>query len=94
MTRQRDTGMPLSLRFIADREQHIAKQRELIAELKRKGCSTVQAEAELRRELLALAMLRNHRDLSLELTKADDPHKMGLSEGSGQRRTSARKRDG
>ena len=93
MTRQRDTGMPPSLRFIVDREQHIAKQRELIAELKRKGRSTVQAEAELRRELLALAMLRNHRDLSLELTKADHPP-MGLSEGSGQRQTSARKRDG
>jgi hypothetical protein len=55
----------------ADWEQRIIKQKKLIAELKGKGRSTEQAETELRRELLTLAMLRNHSEIALELMKAD-----------------------
>ena len=93
MRHKRINGVPLSLQFIADREQRIVKQKQLIAELKRKGRSTEQAEAELRRELLALATLRNHSDLSLELTKAD-PYEMRLGEQSPQRPALARNRAG
>jgi hypothetical protein len=62
-------GVALSLQFIVDREERIAKLQYLIAELKRKGRPTKLAEAELRRDLQALAMLRNHCDLSLALMK-------------------------
>lgn len=86
-------GVPLSLQFIADREQRIAKQKQLIAELKGKGRSTAHAEAELRRELLALATLRNHSDLSMELAKGD-PYKRPLGEQTAQPTLVARNRDG
>ena len=71
MRRKRSDGIPPSIRLIADCEQRIAKQKQLIAELKHKGHATDLAEAELRKHLLVLAMLRNHCDISVELTKAD-----------------------
>ena len=86
-------GVALSLQFMADREQRIDKQKQLIVDLKRKGRPTELAEAELRRELLALAMLRNHCDLSLALTKAD-PYEKPLGDLRVQRGTSARNRVG
>lgn len=69
MRRKRSNGIPPSLHFIADWEQRIAKQKQLIAELKRKDRPTELAEAELRKHLRVLAMLRNHCDISLELRK-------------------------
>ena len=83
----------MSLQFIAEQEQRIAKQKQLIAERKHKGRSTELAEAELRRELQALAMLRNHCDLSLALMKPA-PYEKPLGDQSVQRGTSARNRVG
>jgi hypothetical protein len=59
-------GVPLALQFIAN---CILKQKELIVELKQNGRSTKRAEAVLENQLRALAMLHNHCDLSLELSK-------------------------
>ena len=87
------SGVALSLQFIADREERIAKLQHLIAELKRKGRPTKLAEAELGRDLQALAMLRNHCDLSLALMKPDRYGKP-LGDPSIQRGTSARNRAG
>lgn len=72
-------------------EQRIAKQKQLIAELKCIGCSTEQAGAELKDQLLELAMLRNHFDLSLELTRAGENRSV---ERRAQHPVLARKRDG
>jgi hypothetical protein len=91
--RQRKPGIIMSLQVIAEREQRIVEQKQLIAELKRKGRSTEQAEAELKDQLLALTMLRNHSEIALELAKAD-PNELHSSKRSVQRRTSARNRDG
>jgi hypothetical protein len=66
--RKRSDGIPPSIRFIADRERRIAKQKQLIAELKRKGRPTELAEVELRQHLMVLAMLRNHSEIALKLT--------------------------
>ena len=93
MKRKRSHGIPPSLQVIADWEQRIVKQKQLIAELKRNNCPTELAEAELGKHLRVLAMLRNHSEIALDLTKAD-PYKMGLGEERGQRGTSARNRAG
>ena len=54
---------PISLRFVADWEQRVAKQKDLVDELKRKGRSTAQAQAALNQQLETLAKLRNHADI-------------------------------
>jgi hypothetical protein len=86
-------GVPLPLQFIANWEQRILKQEELIAELKQNGRSTKRAEGVLRNQLRALAMLRNHSDLSLELSKPNAYEKLP-GDPSVQRGTSARNRNG
>jgi hypothetical protein len=83
----------MSRQSISEREQRIIEQKQLIAELKREGRSTAQAEAELRKQLLELTMLRNHSQITLALTKAE-PNEKHSSKRSVQRRTSARNRDG
>jgi hypothetical protein len=66
--RRRITGeMSMSLGFIADREQRIARQRQLIADLKKRGRPTGQAETILKRHEDALRTLRNHADIMQEL---------------------------
>lgn len=91
MSRKRSNGTPNSRQFVVDREQRIAEQKLLIAELQRKGRSTAQAEAELRRELLALTMLRNHFEVMTELTA--NPYENSVGEQSDQPIV-ARNRDG
>jgi hypothetical protein len=63
--------MSMSQRFVADREQRIAKQRQLIADLKKRDRPTGQAEAILKRHEEALTTLRNHADIMQELLKPD-----------------------
>ena len=71
MTRHRrnKNEFPLSLQFITIQEQHIFKQKEFIAELLRKGRSTLQAEAALGHQLRMLARLRDHSETMRELMK-------------------------
>jgi hypothetical protein len=92
MSRKRRNGAPQSLQFIADRKQRIAKQKQLITELKRKGRSTVEAEAELRNELRTLLMLRNHLELVTELST--NPSGNPLGEQNVQRIVVTRNRNG
>jgi hypothetical protein len=92
MSRKRSNGVPPSLQFIADRKQRIAQQKQLIAELRRKGRSTVEAEAELRNELRTLAMLHNHLELIAELMT--NPSGNPFGEQNAQRTVVARNRDG
>lgn len=73
-SRRRTTGeMSMSLRFIVDREQRIAKQRQLIAEMKKSRRPTGRAEAVLKRHQEALTTLRNHADIIQDLMRPD-PH--------------------
>jgi hypothetical protein len=69
MTRRRRISgeMSMSLGFIADQEQRVTKQRQLIADLKNRGRPTGQAEAILKRHEEALTTLRNHADIMQEL---------------------------
>jgi hypothetical protein len=57
----------MSLRFVADWEQRVERQKQLVSELRRSGRSTAMAEATLRRQEQSLATLRNHSDIMQEL---------------------------
>ena len=92
MSRKRSNGERQSHRSLAEREQCVTDQQQLIAELKRKGRSTAQVEAELRKELLALTMLRNHFEVMTELTAS--PYENPVGEQSDQGSVAARNRDG
>jgi hypothetical protein len=59
------------LRFIADAEQRIKQQKQMIAQLRRKGQSTAHAEAVLLSYEQSLLQLRNHWDVMQELMKPD-----------------------
>jgi uncharacterized coiled-coil protein SlyX len=74
MIRQR-SAEPISLRFVANWEQRVAKQKQLIAELKLRRRSTAQAEAELQQQLEVLAKLRNHAEVMQELTTPPPPER-------------------
>ena len=71
MRRRTERDIPLSLRHIADWEQRIVRQKELIVELQLKRRSTAQAVAELQRLEHTLVMLRNHHDVMQNLTNSD-----------------------
>lgn len=77
---------PISLRFVADWEQRVAKQKDLVDELKRNGRSTAQAQAALNQQLETLAKLRNHADIMQTLMSPDlrtkTPGKGKAAEGS------------
>jgi hypothetical protein len=62
---------PLSLRFVADWEERIRKQRQLIRELKRKGHSTQSAEATLKQQEKTLYTLHNHSQIMRQLLESD-----------------------
>jgi hypothetical protein len=68
-----DNSMPLSLRVIADWEERVFQQRQLIADLKLKGQPSKAAEAGLQRDQAFLDQLRNHWQTMQELLKPD-PH--------------------
>ena len=83
MRRRTERDIPLSLRHIADWEQRIVRQKQLIVELQLKHCSTAQAEAELQRLEHTLIMLRNHHDVMQNLTKSDSREQSKRSIGAG-----------
>ena len=68
-----DNSMPLSLRVIAEWEERVFQQRELIADLKLKGQPSKSAEASLQQDQAFLEQLRNHWHTMQELLKPD-PH--------------------
>jgi hypothetical protein len=68
-----ETSLPLSLRVIAEWEERVFQQGELIADLKLKGESSEAAEAGLQRDQAFLDQLRNHWHTMQELLKPD-PH--------------------
>ena len=84
MKRQRSGEDVLrSNRYVADVEQRIIRQRQLVAELQRKGRSTVAVKAELQRLEHSLMMLRNHREILQGLIQPDSAlQRRGLDEGS------------
>jgi hypothetical protein len=51
---------PLFPKFIADCEERIAQQHQLIAELKQKGLLTSRAEADLKKQKVSLRQLKIH----------------------------------
>jgi hypothetical protein len=61
----------LGLYFIAEVEQRIKKQKQIIARLKRKGQPTAEAEAVLLGFERSLLQLRNHWDVMQELMKPE-----------------------
>ena len=61
----------MGLRFIADAEQRIKQQKQIIAQLRRKGQPTGRAEAVLLSYVQSLLQLRNHWDVMQELMKPD-----------------------
>ena len=69
MRRKRSDGIPPSLLFIAQWEQRIAKQKQVIEELGSKGRSTAETQAALEQQQETLAKLRNHAEIMKELTK-------------------------
>ena len=61
MTGRRHTApRPLFPKFIADCEERITQQHQLIAGLKQQGLSTSRAEADLKRQEASLRALENH----------------------------------
>jgi hypothetical protein len=64
---KRRRGKSESLRFIAECEQRVARQKQLIEQLKRWGRSTEEAEGTLRQQHEMLATLRNHADIMRDL---------------------------
>jgi hypothetical protein len=61
MARKRSTNdMSLSLRFIAQWEERVEKQKKLIAHLRRNRRPTGAAEINLRQQERTVAILRNH----------------------------------
>jgi uncharacterized coiled-coil protein SlyX len=68
--RKSDDGQ-MSLRFIAHWEERVAKQEQLIAELKSKGRPGTQAEATLRLYRERLQALRNHAEVMSSLMEPD-----------------------
>jgi hypothetical protein len=68
-----ENSTPLSLRVIADWEERVFQQRELIADLKLKGEPCKAAEASLQRDQAFLDQLRNHWQTMQELLEPD-PH--------------------
>jgi hypothetical protein len=68
-----DNSMPLSLRVIAEWEERVFQQRELIADLKLKDQPSKAAEAGLRQDQAFLDQLRNHWQTMQELLEPD-PH--------------------
>ena len=69
--RRQFNDLQSGLRFISDAEQRIQQQKQIIAQLKRKGQSTSQAEALLLAYERSLLQLRNHWDVMQELMKPD-----------------------
>jgi hypothetical protein len=68
-------NLPLSLRFIADWEERVSRQKQLVTELKEKGQPTKHAEAALKEYQASLLQLRNHAQIMLEIMQ---PRKQGL----------------
>jgi hypothetical protein len=71
MARRRSADGAMSLRFVAQWEERVAKQAQLIAELKSKGRPTKQAEATLKAYQQSLQALRNHAELMCSLMEPD-----------------------
>jgi uncharacterized coiled-coil protein SlyX len=69
--RRRRSDEVMSLRFIANWEQRVAKQKQAIDQLKRRGCPTAEANAALDQQQETLAKLRNHADLMQALMSPD-----------------------
>ncbi len=65
--RHEHSDEPISVRFIADWEQRIVKQKQLIEQLKSDGRQTAKAEILLRQQQQTLASLRNHADIMHDL---------------------------
>jgi hypothetical protein len=61
---------PLSPKFIADCEERISQQHQLISELKQQGLSTAGAMADLKRNEASLRQLKNHADVMRLLLQA------------------------
>jgi hypothetical protein len=57
---RRKTPSPLFVKFIADCQERITQQHQLIAGLKQQGLSTLGANADLKRQQATLRELRNH----------------------------------
>jgi hypothetical protein len=71
MAKRKSADGGSSLRFIAQWEERVAKQAQLIAELKSKGRPTKQAEATLKAYKQSLNALRNHAELMRTLMEPD-----------------------
>jgi hypothetical protein len=71
MARRKSADGGMSLRFVAHWEERIAKQEQLIAELRNKGQSTNKAEGTLKTYKETLIKLRNHADLMQDLMRQD-----------------------
>ena len=63
----------LCMQFVAEWEQRVLKQEQIIAQLKIKGKLTREAEAELESHKRTLLQLRNNAALSRDLLKEDRP---------------------
>lgn len=59
--------------FIAESENRISRQKQLIENLKRKRKPTETAEAVLKQFEASLLQLRNHMEVMRELMKPDKP---------------------
>jgi hypothetical protein len=57
---RRKTPSPLFVKFIADCQERITQQMQMIAGLKQQGLSTSGAEIDLKKQEAALRELQNH----------------------------------
>jgi hypothetical protein len=71
MGKRKSADGEMSLRFIAHWEERVAKQEQLIADLKRKRRPAREAEAMLIVYKKSLHMLRNHAELMCSLMEPD-----------------------
>jgi hypothetical protein len=69
---KRRRGKSESVRFVAECEQRVAEQKQLIEQLKRRGGSTEEAEGALRQQHEMLATLRNHADIMRDLMSPNE----------------------
>jgi hypothetical protein len=67
-----ENDLHLGQRFIAESEQRILRQRQMVERMRRKGQPTEQAEAVLKGFEASLLQLRNHVDVMQELMKPDE----------------------
>jgi hypothetical protein len=63
------TPSPLFLKFIADCEERITQQHQVIAGLKQQGLSTSHAEGDLEKQKASLRELENHAEVMRFLLK-------------------------